>query len=261
MKLKADLSSNEMALQLKLDRKRVHLSELLEQKKDLEQVSQELYGELQNALLLTTRLETDNSALQDLIDEYRAGDACVPVLHEKLAMEQERSMKLKEQVIALKGDVSSLRHGYEELESELERRERGYVELQEDYAGLSYEFQKLTNRSELLTKDNLSLESQGRALRGQVMQLNETIVEIKGSLLVYCRVRPLFVEEMRALNLREEDVLALIQYPDYNLLDYNGIPYEFHRVFEPTADQGEVFAEVEAHVRSVVNGTRLCLFM
>lgn len=261
LKLKSDLSATEINLQLKLDKKKVQLTELLEQKSDLEQVSQELYSELQNALLVTTRLEKDNDSLRDLIDEYRAGDACVPVLHEKLEIEYEKNAKLKEQILALKSDLSTLRNGFNETEEKMRKLQLQHVELQEDYAGLQYEYQKLTNRSQLLTKDNLTLENHSRQLKGQIIKLNDTIVEIKGSICVYCRVRPLFPEELLALNLSEEDILSLIHYPDYNLIDYNSIPYEFDRVFEPSVGQDDIYEEIEAFIRSVINGCRLCVFM
>jgi kinesin family member C1 len=261
LKLKSDLTSTEMNLQLKLDKKKVQVRELLEQKHDLERVAQELYSELQNALLVTTRLEQDNEGLRDLIDEYRAGDACVPVLHEKLEIESEKNSKLKDQIAALRGDIALLKKAYGDSEERCRQVSFQLVELQEDHAGVEYELSRQTKRSDLLTQDNLTLENVSRVLKGQIVKLNDTIVDIKGSICVYCRVRPLFPDELRALNLSEEDIVSLIRYPDYNLLDYNAIPYEFDRVFEPSVGQDEVYEEVEAFIRSAMSGSRLCIFM
>jgi kinesin family member C1 len=261
LKLKSDLTSTELSLQLKLDKKKGQVRELLEQKHDLERVAQELYSELQNALLVTSRLEKDNDGLRDLIDEYRAGDGCVPILNEKIQIEAEKNSKFKDQIASLRGDISVLQKAYADSEDKCRRLQSQLVELQEDYAGVEYELSKQTKRSDLLTQDNLSLENVSRVLKGQIVKLNDTIVDIKGSICVYCRVRPLFPDELRSLNLSEEDILSLIRYPDYNLIDYNSIPYEFDRVFEPSVGQDEIYEEVEAFIRSAVSGSRLCIFM
>lgn len=261
LQLKSELSSKEINLQLKIDKKKVFINELLEQKKDLENVSKELYSELQNALLVTQRLEKDNESLHDLIDEYRAGDACVPVLQEKLQIEMEKNQKLKEQIQLLHHDIQLLQKYCTENELKYQQLQYQHLELQENTQQLEYQLGQHINRSNLLISDNLNLENKTKLFKEQIMKLNDHIVDIKGSICVYCRVRPLFSDELKLLNLTISDIESLIHYPDYNIIDYNSIPYEFHRVFEPNLMNDDIYEEIESYVRSVINGCRLCVFM
>lgn len=258
--MKSELTAIEMNLKLKLDKKKVAISELLEQKNDLEKVSQELYEELQNALMVTTRLEKDNDGLRDLLDEYRAGDSCVDTLREKLEIEYERNRKMEEQVTNLRHDFSVMKNAYQEMEKKNQKLEFHIMEYRENLAGLQYELEKQKKRTDVLTRDNLTLEESTKGFKHQIMSLNDRIVEIKGSIRVYCRVRPLFLDELNELNLSEADIESMIRYPDYNLIDFNSCPFEFDRVFDPKTTQQEIYDEAEAFIRSVVNGSRVCIF-
>lgn len=77
---------------------------------------------------------------------------------------------------------------------------------------------------------------------------------------MFARVRPLFVDEIKHLDISQADLDSLVRYPDYNLLDFNSTPFEFDRVFNPNCDQEDVYEEVEPFVRAVMGGTRVCVF-
>ena len=258
--MKSELTSLELNLRLKIDKKKAVIHELAEQKNDLEKVSKELYDELQNALLVSERIERDHEALKDLLDEYRAGDASVAVVREKLEIEYERNQSLEDKVDELTKDLSTVEKAYREVMQINERLELQVMEMREEMAGMQYELDRQRNRADVLTTDNLAFEETTRNLKTHIVKLNDHIVEIKGSIRVFCRVRPLFVDEIKDLQITEEDLESLVRYPDYNLLDFNCCPFQFDRVFEPRVTQEEVYEEVDPYVRSVMNGCRACIF-
>jgi chromosome segregation ATPase len=258
--MKSELTRLELNLRLKIDKKKALIHELAEQKSDLEKVSKELYDELQNALLVSERFEADNEAMKDLLDEYRAGDASVAVVREKLEIEYERARTLEDKIEDLQKDLNTVEHAYREVVKVNERLELEAMEMKEEMAGMQYELNRQRNRTDVLTHDNLAMEEVSRNLKHHIVKLNDHIVEIKGSIRVFCRVRPLFVDEINGLHISEADLESLIRYPDYNILDFNSCPFEFDRVFEPCIGQEDVYDEVDPYVRSVMNGCRACIF-
>jgi kinesin family member C1 len=258
--MRSDLTSTEMSLQLKIDKKKSAIHELALQKSDLEKVSKDLYDELQNALMVSARLEQDNNALRDLIDEYRAGDASVTVVREKLEIEYERSKSMEQEISTLHHEMKMMERAYKELSLINERLELQGMEYREEMAGLNYDLDKQKKRTDILSRDNLSLEETSKNLKGHIVKLNDRIVDIKGSIRVFCRVRPLFVDEIADLNITQSDLDSLVRYPDYNILDFNSCPFEFDRVFDPKSGQDDIYEEVEPFVRSAISGCRVCIF-
>jgi hypothetical protein len=122
------------------------------------------------------------------------------------------------------------------------------------------ELARQTNRARVLQDDNKSLVETVRDLKLHIVKLNDLIVEIKGSIRVFARVRPLFVDEIRHLDVSQADLDGLVRYPDYNLLDFNSTPFEFDRVFNPSCDQEDIYDEVEPFIRAVMGGCRVCVF-
>lgn len=258
--MKSEITRLELNLRLKIDKKKSLIQELAEQKSDLEKVSKELYDELQNALLVSERIESDNEAMKDLLDEYRAGDASVAVVREKLEIEYERNKTLEDKIEDLQKDLDTVEKAYREVMKINEKLELEAMEMREEMAGMTYELNRQRNRTDVLTHDNLQMEEVSRNLKNHIVKLNDQIVEIKGSIRVFCRVRPLFVDEINGLNISEADLESLVRYPDYNILDFNSCPFEFDRVFEPCIGQEDIYEEVDPYVRSVMNGCRACIF-
>ena len=258
--MRSDLTKLELNLRLKLDKKKAIIVELQDQKVDLEKVSKELYDELQNALMVSSRMESDNSQLQDIIDEYRAGDASIAVVRERLEIEYEINKKLKDNAANFEGEMAHYENTNLKLSELNEKLELDTIEYREEMAGMKSELARQTNRARVLQDDNQSLVATVRDLKLHIVKLNDMIVEIKGSIRVFARVRPLFVDEIKHLDVSKADLDSLVRYPDYNLLDFNSTPFEFDRVFNPSCDQDDIYEEVEPFIRSVMGGCRVCVF-
>ncbi|CAE7839158.1 KIN14J, partial [Symbiodinium microadriaticum] len=108
-----------------------------------------------------------------------------------------------------------------------------------------------------LTNDHCDLENEVKRLRQRIVKLNDTIVELKGSIMVFCRVRPVGQREVEELDITQAEIDRLVHYPDYNLIDFKQNTFEYDRVFSPASTQEVIYDEVEPFVRSAMGGVNL----
>lgn len=106
---------------------------------------------------------------------------------------------------------------------------------------------------------------------GEVLRrkLHNAIQELKGSIRVFCRVRPLMPEEDGGGGAGEGPAVS---YPALLSNDLQGQPIElaqsngskhaftFDRVFGPDTSQADVFEEIEQLVQSALDGYKVCIF-
>ncbi|KAI3810005.1 hypothetical protein L1987_19610 [Smallanthus sonchifolius] len=101
---------------------------------------------------------------------------------------------------------------------------------------------------------------EGEALR---KKLHNTILELKGNIRVFCRVRPLLFDE------GVENETKTISFPTTTEALGRGIevvqhgqthPFMFDKVFTPQTSQEEVFEEVSQLVQSALDGYKVCIF-
>ncbi|KAJ3254975.1 kinesin-like nuclear fusion protein [Boothiomyces macroporosus] len=101
--------------------------------------------------------------------------------------------------------------------------------------------------------------------------LHNTIQELKGNIRVFCRMRPLLGEEITKndeslcqINFPEtENSIELVQYLENaagNKTNAKTTPFQFDKVFQPTASQAEVFSEISQLVQSALDGYNVCIF-
>ncbi|XP_077253991.1 kinesin-like protein KIN-14D [Tasmannia lanceolata] len=95
-------------------------------------------------------------------------------------------------------------------------------------------------------------------------KLHNTILELKGNIRVFCRVRPI---------LPDDDCggaeMAVVSYPTTTELLGRGIdlvqsgqkyPFTFDKVFSHEASQDDVFVEISQLVQSALDGYKVCIF-
>ncbi|XP_041999185.1 kinesin-like protein KIN-14I isoform X2 [Salvia splendens] len=91
-------------------------------------------------------------------------------------------------------------------------------------------------------------------------KLYNQVQDLKGSIRVYCRVRPFLPGQnnnMSTVDHIEEGVITI------NTLAKNGKvrkSFNFNKVFWPSATQEEVFSDTQPLVRSVLDGYNVCIF-
>ncbi|KAL6313978.1 hypothetical protein AAG906_011709 [Vitis piasezkii] len=93
-------------------------------------------------------------------------------------------------------------------------------------------------------------------------KLHNTILELKGNIRVFCRVRPLLADDSAA-------EAKVISYPTSTEFFGRGIDlmqsgqkhsFTFDKVFIPDASQQEVFVEISQLVQSALDGYKVCIF-
>ncbi|KXG48470.1 uncharacterized protein PGRI_023400 [Penicillium griseofulvum] len=160
------------------------------------------------------------------------------------------SVTLESSIRALKARIEFLESGREEQSKSFERCNR---EMMDAFAETEAIKEKLRREETLRRK------------------LHNQVQELKGNIRVFCRVRP-------SLNSEPASDLTLMQYPDesddgkeINILGpeeksslgtitRKNNTFTFDRVFNPSAQNAEVFDEISQLVQSALDGYNVCIF-
>ncbi|PNY17520.1 kinesin-like protein, partial [Trifolium pratense] len=141
-------------------------------------------------------------------------------------------------------------------ENKLEVCDISAIETKTEFEGQ----QKLVNDLEKRLADAEYKLIEGEKLR---KELHNTILELKGNIRVFCRVRPLLPDESCSTEGK------IISYPSSMEAAGRGIElaqngqkhsFTFDRVFAPDASQQEVFTEISQLVQSALDGYKVCIF-
>ncbi|KAI8927944.1 P-loop containing nucleoside triphosphate hydrolase protein [Entophlyctis helioformis] len=110
-------------------------------------------------------------------------------------------------------------------------------------------------------------------------RLHNTIQELKGNIRVFCRVRPLLGAEKEEIGEGDGGDAGSLPHITFSAKDEGAIelaqmvenasgsktvaktyPFQFDKVFTPSAKQGDVFAEISQLVQSALDGYNVCIF-
>ncbi|TVU15403.1 hypothetical protein EJB05_38922, partial [Eragrostis curvula] len=103
-------------------------------------------------------------------------------------------------------------------------------------------------------------ESEQRIVDGEELRkkLHNTILELKGNIRVFCRVRPVLSNESGAVTYPKsaENIGRGIELI-HNAQEYS---FTFDKVFDHSASQGDVFIEISQLIQSALDGYKVCIF-
>lgn len=135
-----------------------------------------------------------------------------------------------------------------------------------------YDFSAVETRTEFEGQKKLIIELQNRLadaefklVEGETLRkkLHNTILELKGNIRVFCRVRPLLPDD----GISTEG--KIFSYPKSTEALGRGIDvvqngqkhsFTFDQVFMPDASQEDVFVEISQLVQSALDGYKVCIF-
>ncbi|XP_039032305.1 kinesin-like protein KIN-14G [Hibiscus syriacus] len=92
-------------------------------------------------------------------------------------------------------------------------------------------------------------------------KLYNQVQDLKGSIRVYCRVRPQFGVQSNVLSCVDhiDDTTITVLVPSKNGKEGRK-SFTFNKIFGPSATQAEVFSDTQPLIRSVLDGFNVCIF-
>ncbi|CAN1812013.1 Kinesin-like protein KIN-14N [Linum perenne] len=168
---------------------------------------------------------------------------------------------LMSQVSSLKGELKQVRDDRDQLTLQVQALTAEVSDLSAFETRTEFEAQKqlvLTLQSRLEDAEQKVIE--GEQLR---KKLHNTILELKGNIRVFCRVRPSLHDDIlgneKKIVTYPTSLEALGRGIDLN---QNGQKYSFSfdQVFTPESSQEDVFEEISQLVQSALDGYKVCIF-
>ncbi|XP_027342373.1 kinesin-like protein KIN-14N isoform X1 [Abrus precatorius] len=217
-------------------------SEVTSLRIELQQVRDDRDRQLSQVQTLTSELEKSKDSTEKSCSELNILSTRTSELEAKCSLQDERIKALEEQLSTAEEKLQVSDISASETRTEFEGQQKLVNELQRRLADAEYKV------------------IEGEKLR---KELHNTILELKGNIRVFCRVRPLLPDEACGA---EGKVLS---YPTSMEALGRGIEltqsgqkhsFTFDKVFAPDASQQEVFIEISQLVQSALDGYKVCIF-
>ncbi|KAG6521379.1 hypothetical protein ZIOFF_018495 [Zingiber officinale] len=160
--------------------------------------------------------------------------------------------------------------GLQKLEKQVKHTRDYYLELKQEAADLKeYSHAKLDRVTRYLgvladrarKLDQAALESEARIipLINEKKKVFNDLLMAKGSIKVYCRIRPPFEDEGPSIIELPDEFIVRVNISDDSLANPKK-DYEFDRVYGPHVGQGEFFCDVQPFVQSALDGYNVSIF-
>ncbi|TYI64041.1 hypothetical protein E1A91_D09G059100v1 [Gossypium mustelinum] len=216
----------------------------------------------------------------------------VGMVHKFCSLEMEAEAKAAIAILQLKIKeleclLADSNNKVKELEESFESKCQSWSMKEKIYQSfIDFQFeamQKLRSSSEAIKQEVLEtqkrysfefnhLESKLKAVTDAAGNYHEVLKEnhklfselqdLKGNIRVYCRIRPFLpgqTEKLSTIENISENGQLVIANPSKPGKDSQR-SFKFNKVFGPDATQGEVFADIQPFVKSVVDGYNVCIF-
>ncbi|XP_061365502.1 kinesin-like protein KIN-14I [Gastrolobium bilobum] len=166
----------------------------------------------------------------------------------RIAAEESQSQLLKQQMLSdqQQRDIQDLKHTLHTTKAGMQFMQ---MKFHEEFYNLGMHIHGLAHAASGYHR----VLEENRKLYNQVQDL-------KGSIRVYCRVRPFFPGRPNHLSTVEniEDGTITVNIPSKNGKGRRS--FNFNKVFGPSATQAEVFFDMQPLLRSVLDGYNVCIF-
>ncbi|KAL0535147.1 hypothetical protein IC582_029470 [Cucumis melo] len=238
-------------LQEQLKSLKASLEEAVKQKDTLTNDIKCLREELQQVRHDRDRLTSQVLALTADLEKLKeaSGKSCIEL--DSLTM---KTNSLEETCSSQKEQIRVLDHQLTAANEKLKRADLSAFQTRSEYEEQKRYISDLQSR---LADAELQI-TEGEKLR---KKLHNTILELKGNIRVFCRVRPLLPDDGVET--------TVVSYPTSTEAAGRGIdlsqsgqkyPFTFDKVFNHEASQQDVFVEISQLVQSALDGYKVCIF-
>lgn len=255
METLSSLRGHSAAIQEQLVNARATQQETLKQKKAFMEEIDRLRADLQRA---TDDRDQQTAQVQNLTSEVARYRECTGKSAAELEQLATKTTALEESFSSQNEHIRNLCLKLEIANQKLEIAESSALQHRAIDGEQKQTIEELQKRLE---------ESELKNFEGELLRrkLHNTILELKGNIRVFCRVRP---------SLPEDDCISvessIVQYPTSAELVGRSIDliqgpgqkhsFSFDKVFGPEAEQEEVFVEISQLVQSALDGYKVCIF-
>ncbi|XP_006457108.1 hypothetical protein AGABI2DRAFT_229385 [Agaricus bisporus var. bisporus H97] len=131
-------------------------------------------------------------------------------------------------------------------------------------------------KTQLLTRNDVLADLHKELFESEIARrkLHNMVLELKGNIRVFCRVRPILPSDTSSSSSSPKDIAAEITYPEDSKsiqlhsstttatgnIRHETHSFTFDRVFNTTASQHHVFEEIELLAQSCLDGHNVCIF-
>ncbi|XRB16278.1 kinesin [Pseudoscourfieldia marina] len=256
-------------------------AEMEKECEDMEAELAEVTEKLQTASVASAEAERKILKLHEELDQARqSATDDVAAAAASARAEGVEAMDTKAQAAltaAIEKERATARERENELSAAAAEADARTDEVRTQYEAKFEKFEQDMERVAAVNARNVELEKQLAAAIAQYdvelyrrKALHDELVNIKGSIRVFCRMRPLLAFERQRLESSAasgdvSEVVLNLKDDTIGTLDAgrNTNPertFELDKVFGPAATQSDVFDEVEPLVTSVLDGYNVCIF-
>ncbi|XP_052180529.1 kinesin-like protein KIN-14C [Diospyros lotus] len=247
------LRSHYTLLQDQLTSSRASQDEAVQQKEILLKEVGSLRGELQQVRDDRDRQLAQTQALNAELVKYKESTGKSVAELDNLTL---KSSALEETCSSQREQIRLLQHQLAAATEKLKMADLSSLETRTEFEEQKKAICELQDR---LVDAELQI-SEGEKLR---KKLHNTILELKGNIRVFCRVRPLLPDDGAGTD------NSVVSYPTSVESKGRGIeliqsgqklPFSFDKVFNHEASQNDVFVEISQLVQSALDGYKVCIF-
>ncbi|KAI5014859.1 hypothetical protein ZWY2020_056249 [Hordeum vulgare] len=242
------LKDHSNSLKLQLDMTKSSQNEALKQKNNLLNEVEALRGELQQV-----RDDRDHKSaeINSLLSDLGAFKELTGKSSTELENVMIRCDVLEETCSNQNEQIKTLQIQLASANEKLKRSNLTTMETMSEYE----------NQKRMLEDLQLRLtEAEQKIVDGEKLRkkLHNTILELKGNIRVFCRVRPLLSNESGAVSYPNngENIGRGVELM-HNTQAYS---FAFDKVFDHSASQEDVFTEISQLVQSALDGYKVCIF-
>lgn len=249
-----------------LERAQVQNMHLERRAKELEQQLAEATRGGADPALLVEQNRKQAAQLEHLQGEKAALRQKLQAIIEEIGLlqrrrqENERKLKasqgLSQNLVAMLRDLQGVVGGLRAEQTEVASLAR------DDLRRLADDFMPLTSAVQKVSVSRGNFEQRYRELAEERKKLHNMVLELKGNIRVFVRVRPMSEKE-KAGEVAGENTITFAEDCKLSVFEANTARrkwFEFDKAFQPKCAQQEVFEEVKPLATSVLDGFNVCIF-